>query len=368
MSQKTTPDKNEKKRFGPRRLYLDEESCSSNSQENTKVKTWKRRIYKPNNVATTVAIVNPPMGRPIPSIHPTYRPVFTQVYPPPHSPYRPAIPIYNAMPPYTPPIVARYPYNDARWNTAVTPVRSPMYPIPVPQMPMNPWPVPIYNSQVYPYSSLIGSPIIAPDPTMHMLSPMAGSVAPADYSYSQGFESAYYQAGASPASVVNAPYTNVVGNELVQKLKISPVRSRAEFKPLDYDKYFLLSKDLFQPARMIKFNPNDLIDQFCRISDCSKILPWLLDLEYGVPRQPVTRPIAIYDSKTNTICCKNAPEAIHPGFEDCNNDFKGPFMLYYDAIVSSWYGGYMLLNDDSSVENFQRWLQVPMQKVGMCWA
>nr|XP_026498687.1 uncharacterized protein LOC113402605 [Vanessa tameamea] len=129
----------------------------------------------------------------------------------------------------------------------------------------------------------------------------------------------------------------------------------------------MLPKELFPTARMLAIDPNTIIDEFCKITTINENVSWILDLEFGVPRIPVTRAIAVYDVKFNSIHCKNTPSAIHPGFEKCNSDFKRVILFYYDCIVSNWYKGYIILNYDKSVENFQSWLLIPMQIFGMCW-
>ncbi|XP_064072331.1 uncharacterized protein LOC113402605 [Vanessa tameamea] len=141
-----------------------------------------------------------------------------------------------------------------------------------------------------------------------------------------------------------------------------------ESKVIDPVEFYLtLPKELFPTARMLAIDPNTIIDEFCKITTINENVSWILDLEFGVPRIPVTRAIAVYDVKFNSIHCKNTPSAIHPGFEKCNSDFKRVILFYYDCIVSNWYKGYIILNYDKSVENFQSWLLIPMQIFGMCW-
>lgn len=131
--------------------------------------------------------------------------------------------------------------------------------------------------------------------------------------------------------------------------------------------YLTLPKDLFPTARMLTLDPNPIIDEFCKLSNLQFHTPWILDLEFGIPRSPTTRPIPTYDVKFNSIHCKNAPDAIHPSFESCDPSFKRVLLFYYDCIVSVWYRGYVIMNYDRSVENFQSWLLLPMQVLGMCW-
>lgn len=130
--------------------------------------------------------------------------------------------------------------------------------------------------------------------------------------------------------------------------------------------YLSLPKELFPTARMMTIDPNAIIDEFCKVSNLDDY-SWIVDLEFGVPKTSVTRRVATYNVKLNSIHCKNVPEAIHPGFEGCDKDLKRALMFYYDCVVSNWYRGYIALSSDRSVENFQSWLLLPMQVLGMCW-
>lgn len=131
--------------------------------------------------------------------------------------------------------------------------------------------------------------------------------------------------------------------------------------------YMDLPRELFPPARTFTVDPNPLIDEFCKFCDIQKHASWILDLEFGIPNCLITRPIPMYNVKYNSVNCKNAPEAVHPGFESCNQNFKRAFLYYYDGIISTWYRGFTLMNNDKSVENFQAWILIPMQTLGMCW-
>ncbi|XP_026743790.1 uncharacterized protein LOC113505348 [Trichoplusia ni] len=133
------------------------------------------------------------------------------------------------------------------------------------------------------------------------------------------------------------------------------------------DQYLSLPRQLFPTARMLALDPNPIINEFCKMPNMLQHTPWLLDLEFGIPKSPVTRPIPIYNVKFNSIHCKNTPNAIHPGFEMCDPDFKKVLLFYYDFIVSAWYRGYVIANSDRSVENFQTWLLNAMRVLGMCW-
>ncbi|KAF9821065.1 hypothetical protein SFRURICE_001000 [Spodoptera frugiperda] len=132
--------------------------------------------------------------------------------------------------------------------------------------------------------------------------------------------------------------------------------------------YLSLPKAIFPSASMLALDPNPIIDEFCKMPNLQRHAPWLLDLEFGIPKTVVTRPLPIYNVKLNSINCKNTPDAIHPGFESCNPDFKSVILFYYDCVVSAWYRGYMTITSDRSVENFQSWLLLPMQILGMCWS
>ncbi|KOB75678.1 Uncharacterized protein OBRU01_07074 [Operophtera brumata] len=135
--------------------------------------------------------------------------------------------------------------------------------------------------------------------------------------------------------------------------------------PLEF--YLSLPKDMFPAPSMMTMNPNSIIDEFCKVPNVDDH-SWILDLEFGVPKTPVTRRVATYNVKLNSVHCKNVPEAIHPGFENCDKELKRALMFYYDCLISNWYRGYISMSHDRSVENFQSWLGLPMQVLGMCWA
>ncbi|CAH2084965.1 unnamed protein product [Euphydryas editha] len=134
-----------------------------------------------------------------------------------------------------------------------------------------------------------------------------------------------------------------------------------------FELYLKLPKNLFPTSEMLNLNPNSIIDEFCKIQSIYDHVPWILDLELGVPKIPCPRPIAIYDIKHNNIYSKNAPNTIHPVFEKCNKDFKQVLVDYYDFMVINWYKGYLSLNYHNSLEHFQAWLKLPMQMFGMYW-
>ncbi|XP_045769500.1 uncharacterized protein LOC123870305 [Maniola jurtina] len=158
--------------------------------------------------------------------------------------------------------------------------------------------------------------------------------------------------------------------DVLSKKEIEEVIDKSEdseqnISPIE--RYLQLPRELFPTARMLSIDPNSIIDEFCKLASIRENVSWILDLEFGIPRAPVTRAIAAYDVKFNSVHCKNTPGAIHPGFEKCNSGFKRAIIFYYDCIVSNWYNGYIVLNYDKCVEKFQSWLQVPMQIFGMCW-
>lgn len=136
---------------------------------------------------------------------------------------------------------------------------------------------------------------------------------------------------------------------------------------LSLEYYLKLPKTLFPSPRQCNFDPNPIIDEFCKLPNLHEHAPWLLDLEYGIPRDEATRPTPIYDAKLNSIHCKSDPDAVHPDFNNCNKDFKRVLLFYYDCIISSWYRGFALMNRDDSVEKFQSWLLKPMQDLGIGW-
>ncbi|XP_026764802.3 uncharacterized protein LOC113523135 [Galleria mellonella] len=131
--------------------------------------------------------------------------------------------------------------------------------------------------------------------------------------------------------------------------------------------YLSLPRELFPPARTIMIDPNPVIDVFCKVKNIINHAPWLLDLEFGIPKAPITRPLPLYNVKFSSINCKNTPDAIHPGFEMCCPELKKIIQFCYDCVISAWYRGYVELKHDKSVENFQSWLLLPMQVLGMCW-
>lgn len=167
----------------------------------------------------------------------------------------------------------------------------------------------------------------------------------------------------SPEQIVPANEVNLMkGNDAIV---YETVKNDLNVDPLEV--YLSLPRELFPTGRMLVLDPNPLIDEFCRFVDIHSHVSWILDLEFGVPRTPTTRPIARYDVKFNSVHCKNTPDAIHPGFEGCSQEFKEVLLFYYDCVISAWYKSYILLDSAGSVENFQSWLSLPMQKFGMCW-
>ncbi|XP_053604648.1 uncharacterized protein LOC128671859 [Plodia interpunctella] len=159
------------------------------------------------------------------------------------------------------------------------------------------------------------------------------------------------------------PDTSYVIQNIVSTNEAKDQDSKSD--PLEV--YLSLPRNLFPPPRMLTIDPNPIVDEFCKLKNVHSHVPWLLDLEYGIPKSPITRPIPIYNVNFNSIHCKNTPDAIHPGFDSCDEDFKSVFLFYYDCIVSSLYTGYVMLHNDASVDNFQSWLLFPMKELGMCW-
>nr|XP_021185122.2 uncharacterized protein LOC110372606 [Helicoverpa armigera] len=161
---------------------------------------------------------------------------------------------------------------------------------------------------------------------------------------------------------IETEQNSVLSNELVKEI-IGSVEATSD--PIEV--YLKLPKELFPTPRMLSLDPNAIIDEFCKLPNLQRHAPWILDLEFGIPKTMITRPLPIYNVKFNSIHCKNTPDAIHPGFESCSPDFKRAMLFYYDCVVSAWYRGFIMITSDRSVERFQSWLKVPMQFLGMCW-
>lgn len=226
------------------------------------------------------------------------------------------------------------PVGFTEWSPIV-PV-NPIYTMPIPII-VNP--TPMLSTSICPYVlPAVIPPVVAPMVLPNHTSPL----------------SSYHDC----ISDLESPANSFYGSDNV---KITEVEDT-----IDY--YLSLPKDLFPSARMMMMDPNDIIEEFCRLSNVYCHAAWILDLEFGIPKSPITRPIPCYNVKFNSIHCKNTPEAIHPGFESCSQDFKRVLLFYYDCIVSVWYRSYVFLNCDKSVENFQTWLMLPMQELGMCWS
>lgn len=164
----------------------------------------------------------------------------------------------------------------------------------------------------------------------------------------------------SNGTIVNGPHEEIEKSTPTESSNSDGIEESIEC-------YLRLPKELFPTARMFTIDPNQIIDVFCDQKDISDHTPWLLDLEFGLPRSAVTRHIPIYDVQFNSVHCKNTPSAIHPGFERCSKGFKRELLFYYDCIVSTWYKGYVAMKNDTSVKNFQTWLLKAMQVFGMCW-
>lgn len=280
----------------------------------------------------------------------------TQYVPPTRLPLVPVIPAMIPVPNMTP--YFQYPsprpnYPVQEWCPVSTaPVQSPMY-----NMPFQPVPVvmaPQVLAPICPYSgAMISQPILSPV----VPQPVVIEELPPNYIYDN-------VATFSPEQTVpTATFDNYPITQGAENLIETTFYETAD----PWDIYFRLPSRLFPKARRLSFNPNPIIDEFCRVPNIHIHAPWIMDLEFGVPRVAVTRPIAIYDVKFNRVYCKNAPCAIHPGFESCNQKFKNVLLFNYDCAVSTWYRGYVQMSPDSSMENFQCWLQRPMQMFGMCW-
>ncbi|XP_063381768.1 uncharacterized protein LOC134668193 [Cydia fagiglandana] len=231
-----------------------------------------------------------------------------------------------------------------QWDV-IAPQINQLYTVPVPTVPLaliSP-PLPIIPTPVLPYTDVLYTP------TYSTVVPyVADNICTAlDHTY----EPISSFAALTPVTSTDEDNETVDEHDAIESLEY----------------YLTLPKDLFPRAKMLTLDPNPIIDELCKIKDIDKHSPWILDLEFGVPRTPISRPLAVYDVQFNNIHCKNTPGAVHPLFESCSEEFRKIFLFYYDCIVSVWYRGYIHLTNDDSVINFQNWLIVPMQALGMCW-
>ncbi|XP_047990789.1 uncharacterized protein LOC125229894 [Leguminivora glycinivorella] len=232
-----------------------------------------------------------------------------------------------------------------QWDVISPPINQ-LYTVPVPTVPLtliSP-PLPIIPTPVLPYTDALYTPTY---PTV--VPYVADNICPVlDHIYEP----------ISSFAAITPVTTDEDKNETVEDHEV--------IESLEY--YLTLPKDLFPRPKMLTLDPNPIIDELCKIKDVKKHTPWILDLEFGVPRNPIrSRPIAVYDVQFNNIHCKNTPSTVHPLFEICSEEFRKIFLFYYDCIVSVWYRGYIHLTNDDSVINFQNWLRVPMEALGMCW-
>lgn len=257
-------------------------------------------------------------------------------------------------------------YNFPLMFTDWTPLCPNNYTVPV--LPTIPLPVaviaPPIVSPACPFPS-----ILVPDPVVPVISSVPLAVTPlvCNNICTHAYEPELYNTAKSISTEEDHPLSDVKYTEDVLE-QVKEVDKPGDKKFVNNLEYFLrLPKDLFPTARMLTIDPNIVIDEFCKLASVKENVSWILDLEFGVPKVPITRVIAAYDVKFNSIHCKNTPGAIHPNFEKCNGDFKRAILFYYDCVVSNWYNGYVILKHDKSVENFQSWLQIPMQTFGMCW-
>lgn len=245
------------------------------------------------------------------------------------------------------------------WNHLI-PVQRPLYSVPVAPLPVTLIRPQLLTAQVCPYSRIVNGPSVLPDPFMPVVPSVVAPYETPLCNVSYETVSSYSdQMVPSPSHDFDS-FTELSFHETAVDKPCQKVAY-----PLEY--YLSLPRELFPNAKMLTIDPNPIIDELCKLVNISCNSPWILDLEFGVPRHPVTRPIANYNAEFNSIHCKNTPGAIHPVFESCNQDFKRILLFYYDCVISTWYRGYMVTTYDRSVVNFQSWMQLPMQVLGLCW-
>uniref|UniRef100_A0A2A4JBU0 Uncharacterized protein n=1 Tax=Heliothis virescens TaxID=7102 RepID=A0A2A4JBU0_HELVI len=271
----------------------------------------------------------------------------------------------------TAPIVSNYAYHQnlscplpvSQWNPMNTPIFT-IQPLPI----IIPAPSTIFATQACPFGGTIVQPVIAP-----IVSPVyvPGNVTDVpNYLSECNVSTEQIDAGTvneqsfyTPEETTNEPVQSAILGSELEKEYILNVKTASD--PIEV--YLKLPKELFPTARMLAVDPNPIIDEFCKLPNLQRHAPWILDLEFGIPRTLITRPLPTYNVKFNSIHCKNTPDAIHPGFESCTPDFKRAMLFYYDCVISAWYRGFIMITSDRSVEHFQSWLLVPMQILGMCW-
>ncbi|XP_049884813.1 uncharacterized protein LOC126379878 [Pectinophora gossypiella] len=303
----------------------------------------------------------------------TYPRVMSFPYPPPPRPVgKPMTPPYpvNSM-------GYAYPaYPGTNWNSMVPMQTAPIYSsMPVrpvwPMQPVMPLPAtmmrsPRLTAPAGPYGPIRPSPMIA-NPMMPVM-PYTSPPRMPQYNQNYGVFTNYDQS--FPREATDSHNTSFMSDRSNASAETVVVPSQR--KPLDLEGYLRLPTELFPPARAFKVDPNPLIDLLCREPNIDLQAQWMLDLEFGMLKSPDRysahdRTKAMYDAQFNSVNCMNNPGTIHPLFETCSQDLKNAFLFYYDGIVSTWYKGYMIMNLDTSVANFQSWLQVPMPVFGMCW-
>ncbi|CAG4974965.1 unnamed protein product [Parnassius apollo] len=265
-------------------------------------------------------------------------------------------PLHMTQPTYTFPIII------TEWSPIVC-CNTPVYTAPV-QVPYTFINSSVVPTQICPYTgAVVAEPLVVPV--------IAQTLVPEPL-----MPETYEQLLSYPPELITSTPINVLDDQMnYNLLHDSNMADVTRFDPIDMSShtedplqiYLNLPKELFPTARMLAIDANPIIDEFCKLTSIFDHAAWILDLEFGIPRLPITRDIPIYDFQFNSIHCKNTPNAIHPGFDSCDEDFKRVLLFYYDCIVSAWYRGYVIFNNDSSVENFQAWLLLAMQFFGMCW-
>ncbi|KPI94093.1 hypothetical protein RR46_13258 [Papilio xuthus] len=254
---------------------------------------------------------------------------------------------------YMPQQIYNFPITINDWNPIITVPTSLYTTVQVPFVTISPQ---IINTAVAPSLCFCGTAIAEP---IIPISPTISEVP---------IPENYYELVNYKPETIKCINNNANATQEVADTKLTPTEStNSDEIEESIENYLRLPKELFPTARMFTIDPNQIIDVFCNQEDISDHTPWILDLEFGLPRVAVTRHIPIYDVQFNSIHCKNTPSAIHPGFERCNKGFKRELLFYYDCIVSTWYKGFVAMKNDTSVKNFQTWLLKAMQVFGMCW-
>lgn len=273
----------------------------------------------------------------------------------------------SVLMPTTPLLKTPYPYKLELGSPIVGNDWNPMNTPPNYQSYNQPSPSPIFATNIYPFGGTVEQPVIT------SMIPQT-FVQNSDINCSRyGNESLSNQITEKSdvketqfiqeCTTTELEKVNDLNNNNIEKINTDKIEGQGN--PLE--EYLTLPKELFPTARMSTVDPNAIIDEFCKMPNIERHVPWILDLEFGIPRTLNTRPLPIYNVKFNSVHCKNTPDAIHPGFESCTPDFKRALLFYYDCVFSAWYRGYMMSTSDRSVENFQSWLLQPTQVLGMCW-